>query len=263
MINKIKFDKLAVRDSFSRASATYDAYSDLQKEVAEELVKKNASYIKGKVLDIGSGTGKIVEEVLNLSGNSDIIGTDISLSMTKVAKGKTNSPYITADFEALPFKSSTFNTIISSLTFQWTPPEVNGFIDTYRVLKPDGTFIFSTLGEETLKELKQSVSEAKKNYSSSSMDFEKPRNIEEDLKSSGFKDIEIIREEIIKTYKSPWELFKTLKKIGATTPYHDDSNNLSKGMFLRDVSNYYSANYPSKDGGVTATYDVIYTKAIK
>lgn len=263
MINKTKLDKNAVRDSFSRASTTYDAYSDLQVEVAEELVDKNSSDLKGKILDIGCGTGKVIEEVLKLNSNADIMGLDLSSAMAETAEKKTGVKCLEGDFEALPFEDSTFDTIISSLTFQWATPGVNSYLDTYRVLKGDGIFIFSTLGEKTLKELKQSVSKVKKNYAGSSMDFGEPRNIEENLKNAGFTNIEIIREERMKTYKSPWELFKTLKKIGATTPYRDSKDNLSKGLFLKEVAKVYKEKYSSKDGSITATYDVIYIRATK
>lgn len=263
MIEKTKFNKNTVKESFSRASSTYDAYSSLQKKVAEELVKRNSSKLKGKTLDIGCGTGKVIEEVLKVTPNQDITGIDLSPQMAKEAEKKTGVNCIEGDFEALPFEDSTFDTIISSLTFQWTTPGVNGFLDTYRVLKPNGTFIFSTLGEETLKELKKSVSVTKKNYDNGSMDFEETMDIEEDLKNAGFNNIEIKKEKITNTYKSPWELFKTLKKIGATTPYHNNNGSLAKGLFLRAVAKYYQANSSSQEGGINATYDVIYVRATK
>ena len=262
------FDKSLVKKSFSEAVGSYDEYADMQKEVAENLVQKYSSDIKnsdGAILDIGCGTGKVIEETHKLNNNADIIGIDISIEMALEAAKKTGAECIEGDFESMPFPDEEFAICLSSLTYQWATPGTNPFRDAFRVLKEGGAFIFSTLTEGTQHELKDSIAASSKNQiHPMTIEFKDTKEIESLLKDAGFKDIEFTKETIIKNYNSPWEVFRTLKMIGATSPYRKiyGDEGLFKGLFLKDVSAYYDKHFRNSEG-IPCTYEVVYVKAVK
>ena len=60
------FDKKTTRLHFERAADTYDASAVLQKEIAKRLAER-LDYIKYSpktVLDVGSGTGFVTQDLL-------------------------------------------------------------------------------------------------------------------------------------------------------------------------------------------------------
>ena len=60
---------------------------------------------------------------------------------------------VLCDEEYLPFKESTFDIVLSSLYLHWSNDLETVMNNVYKVLKPDGVFIASILGNNTLKEL--------------------------------------------------------------------------------------------------------------
>ena len=68
--------------------------------------------------------------------------------------------FLQADAEKLPYRSESFDLVLSNLAYQWVPDRGQAFREVYRVLKPGGRFFFSTLGHGTLAELHASFCEA-------------------------------------------------------------------------------------------------------
>ncbi len=98
------------------------------------LIKKEA---KGKVLDVGCGTGTIAIELVN---NNKITGIDISENMIKIARSKNNKvKFIVKDAEKLDLKEK-FNLIYSTLVLHHVNAEVV-VENIYKRLKKNGRLI--------------------------------------------------------------------------------------------------------------------------
>lgn len=281
MINA--FDKDIIRRSFSRAAPTYNAHSSLQAEVAREVVtclKRNldidaVTRDTGDLnfLDVGCGTGRVAE-ALNISfPDSSVCGIDLSPSMIEVARRnypELNFPklnFLEADFESLPFPDKSFTTIISSLTYQWATDLSKAFSEASRVLKEGGLFAFSTLGPDTMKELRSSTVRAqellRRNGLPPFMEYRALPEIQERLLQAGFKILYKEQQKVIRKYKDLWDLLRTLKLIGAENPHPGGHNTLARGTLargtlLKETSRIYNAEFGGSDGCVPATYDVIY-----
>jgi malonyl-CoA O-methyltransferase len=63
--------------------------------------------------------------------------------------------WICADAESIPVTDNSIDVIFSSLAIQWCENVDALFGEVFRVLKPGGKFVFSTLGPNTLCELRQ------------------------------------------------------------------------------------------------------------
>ena len=96
---------------------------------------------KGKVLEIGSGTGANLEFY-----DFDQI-QDLTITDKKISKRVKNSDlkeimFIEADVLELPFLDHTFDTIVHTLVFCSVEDGSKGFQELRRVLKSEGNLIF-------------------------------------------------------------------------------------------------------------------------
>ena len=279
----MNFRKKNIIKNFSRAALTYDKHADLQKEVCRELLfyiqsPAGASFKEGfisphsgegmRILDAGCGTGAGLSLLEKLHPGAFITGCDIAHPMLLAARRKnTPAKLITSDCEALPLKGASFDIVFSSLTLQWVSSMVRAFSEVHRVLKPGGAFIFSTLGPDTLFELRAALSRAKNGKGAvvpSFMTFPAKEVLVEGLKRAGFECVHLESRPGTRDYKNMAELLKTLKKIGASNPHENGSSTLARGLVLREASGIYERDFPSVNGrGIRATYEILYTVARK
>ena len=110
-----------------------------------ELKKMLPDFAGKRVLDIGCGFGWHCNYAA-AQGAQHVVGTDISQKMLAVANQKNdfaNVEYQCIAMEDLAFAPASFDVVISSLAFHYTPDfvqmckKVNGF------LAPGGSFVFS------------------------------------------------------------------------------------------------------------------------
>ena len=156
-------DKARVRASFDRAAQTYDAAAILQKLVRTEMLNRlDLVKIKPKViLDAGCGTGHGSFALQKKFSRAQVVSLDIALGMLQ--KTHQQQPFISklfrqknlicADIERLPIANSSLGMVWSNLALQWCNDLDAAFSEVSRVLQPNGLFMFSTFGPDTLKEL--------------------------------------------------------------------------------------------------------------
>lgn len=132
---------------FSREAAEHYDRSPRMRKVQRELTERALELLglsKGKILDVGCGTGLSLE-VLGENG-FDATGVDISRPMLDIAKRK-GLKVKRADFSKLPFKESAFDGLVSISSLQWVHGKSYEDIvgkyskiakEFYRVLKKGG-----------------------------------------------------------------------------------------------------------------------------
>jgi len=91
---------------------------------------------RGRTLDVGCGTGRN----LPLYGASvRVIGLDPAWpSLLRARRRRPDAPLVQGSAEALPFRSATFDTVVSGLVFCSVPDASQGLREVRRVLKPGG-----------------------------------------------------------------------------------------------------------------------------
>ncbi|MBQ3194626.1 MAG: class I SAM-dependent methyltransferase [Oscillospiraceae bacterium] len=100
----------------------------------------------GKLLEVPVGTGVLTMPVYKTLPNADITCLDYSADMMKVAQhraekmGLSNVQFRQGDVGALPFEEGSFDLVLSLNGFHAFPDKEAAFRETFRVLKPGGTF---------------------------------------------------------------------------------------------------------------------------
>ena len=111
-----------------------------------------------KILEFGCGTGNIwVERKKQLPKNMQMILTDISplmIEKTKKNLGESkNITYQVMDIQNTPFEENTFDVIIANHMLYHVPNIPMALSEVKRILKDNGIFYTTTIGENSLKEL--------------------------------------------------------------------------------------------------------------
>ena len=101
------------------------------------------------VLDVGTGTGRFMEELVK-SGCSTV-GVDFSRSSLMVVKKRCNCEVVLADLFYMPFRTNSFDKAISVSVLQHVPPSarIRGLSEIKRVNKK-GVKILLTIYNYTL-----------------------------------------------------------------------------------------------------------------
>ena len=102
--------------------------------------KKTLGDLKGRVLEIGCGTGRLLKP--------NWFGIDISQNMLDLAKQKrADCNFLLSDGRTIPYEDNYFNCVYCVLVFQHIP--FDGFLqyvqETARVLKDGGQFTFQII----------------------------------------------------------------------------------------------------------------------
>ena len=100
----------------------------------------------GKLLEVPVGTGVLTMPVYNDLPDAEITCLDYSEDMMAAAKrraagaGLKNVSFVRGDVGALPFEDERFDVVLSLNGFHAFPDKDAAYRETYRVLKPGGTF---------------------------------------------------------------------------------------------------------------------------
>ncbi len=251
--------KRRIRQSFADASQSYDGVARLQARVGQTLLH---SLIKVNnwdvVLDLGCGTGFLSQSLLasGVSSPEQIIALDIALPMltkAKVKLGKSNAQCVCADAEQLPFVNHSVDWVVSNFALQWCENLADALGEVRRIIKPDGHFIFTIFGENTLCELKtawRSVDDFE--HVNSFVDGQRLTKL---LVDSGFTITKLTNENYISVYESVWDLMAELKQLGAQTVINGRRPQLTPKSKMQQMIQAYQKQ--EEDGLVPATFEVI------
>lgn len=263
-MNKIKIKD--VQNSFSKAAKNYESSAFLQKEVASRLLERlDLMNVKPKrVLDAGCGTGYCSRALNKKYKKADVFGIDIANGMIEEAKNKNSLfnkvDYQCADINKLPFDNDYFDLVFSNLAVQWIMEPKLAFLELNRVLKPGGILIFSSMGEETLTELKQSWATIDQRIHVNH--FFDMKQVGDQVFSSNFENTVMDRDIITMSYQTMIGLMKDLKAIGANNINTERPKGLMGKTKFKQVEIEYE-KFRWEDGQLPATYEVIYGHAWK
>ena len=131
--------------SFDRAADYYDQTRELPEPITTHGIPAILQHIapQGKILDVGTGTGRISVPLLRLG--ADVIGVDLSLNMMGKLREKYSTAHLAqADASRLPFATQRFDAVLTTHVMHLIGPWREALREYRRVLKPGGVYIDST-----------------------------------------------------------------------------------------------------------------------
>ena len=263
-----------VRRSFAAAVQTYDGNAFLQREISDRLFER-LDYIKlqpQRVLDLGSGTGYATRKLRQRYAHADIVSLDLAPEMLRFARAQLPATpimarlfgrlpaqtWLCANAEALPLANESIDLVLSSLMLQWCDPEaVAG--EVARALRPNGLFMFTTFGPDTLKELRASFRQL--DDAPHVNDFVDMHDIGDILVHAGFADPVMDQETVTLTYADLKSMLRELKGIGAHNVLPGRAQGLMGRQRWQRLQNAYETF--RRDDRLPATYEVVYGHAWK
>lgn len=269
---KVGVDKELMRRAFDRAAKTYDQAAVLQKEVGRRMLERLdlMKHTPMRILDAGCGTGTQTRALAQRYPHAEVLGLDLAPRMVATAQSQRswwqrtlapwtrNTPrYIAGDLESLPLASSSVNLLWSNFALQWSNDVGAAFKELYRVLAPNGLLMFSSLGPDTLRELRHAF--AGLDGHTHVNRFVDMHDLGDLLSYAGFSAPVVDMEFFTLTYTDLNDLLAEIKALGA----HNVSHGRQRGLMGKQRWQSMRQNYEKLriDGRLPATYEVIYGHA--
>ena len=267
MINKSKavnkatnkaINKAKIARSFSRSASTYDSVAHFQRDTGNHLLAITPQHNKRQAvcIDLGCGTGYCFHKLIDLFPIYHHIGVDLAEGMLQFTRQKNHHlqtqahHLVCADAEELPFRNTSIDLIFSNMALQWCNNLPQLFAELYRILNTNGVIALSTLGPETLTELKQAWAQVDNLVHVNTFSHhEQWRNT---ILDAGLTiEIEQHQQSILR-YHNVQSLLKELKQLGAHNINDGQRQSLTGRKRLSQllkayqefkIDNYYPATY--------------------
>lgn len=205
-----------------------------------------------RILDAGSGPGRDTDGLKRRYRAAEMVAVDSALALLaqkgwrERLLGKKRHA-VCADMERLPFAPASFELAWSNMALHWVGEPLAAFRELERVLAPEGLVMFSTLGPDTLKELRAAAGAPRVHA------FTDMHDLGDMLVAAGFSapvmDMEMLQVE----YASGRELLDDLRASGQTNARLDRPRGLAGRRRLEQFRRH----------GLRATYEVVYGHAWK
>ena len=251
----------AVAKAFSASALTYCQQARLQRLTGEALVrslvqrpKVESTSAEQSVLwgiDLGCGPGLFNNELTQQC--DQLISVDFSHNML-LANGNQHSR-LQSDGHQLALKGESVDWLYSNLMMQWCDAK-QILQEVYRVLKPGGTAVVSTLLPGSLFELEQAWKPV--NSDQHIHQYQNLNYIKYSLENIAPKQFKWQHQEMVLWYPSALALAKELKSLGANYVNQRENKGLvGKGHWKAMEQEYRRRFYCEKRQGVSATYEVL------
>jgi malonyl-CoA O-methyltransferase len=189
-----------------------------------------------------------------------VIGLDLVWDMAVAARRRAGwfarSRFIAGDAERLPFAAGAFDLVASNFMMPWCDPAPT-FAEFLRVLRPDGLLVFTTLGPDTLAEMRAAWRRA--DPDAQPHVFLDMHDVGDALVRAGFVEPVLDVERYTLTYPDVPGFLRDLKALGAGNvmpPVH-------RGLIGRSRFERFRAAYAamSVDGKLPVSCEVVFGHA--
>ncbi len=151
-----------VRAGFDRVAAQFDEHAFIEPRIRERLLERLdlVRLAPSLVVDAGCGTGAASASLAARYRGANVLAVDLAPRMA--ARAALRNPRwrrhriraVCADAAALPLPAQSVDLVVSNLMLPWHPDPDAVFAECRRVLRPGGLLTFSSLGPDTLRELR-------------------------------------------------------------------------------------------------------------
>ncbi|MGB9082209.1 MAG: methyltransferase domain-containing protein [Desulfuromonadaceae bacterium] len=265
-------DTTRIAAAFHQKAVEYDQHVLVQKRVVKNLagsIEEHLKRVPEHILDVGTGTGALLEQLHVRYPEARLTGMDIALNMCLQTQQKLGSActVVNGDAENLPFRTGIFDLVVSTSVLQWVGNLSAALKELRRVVRPGGDISLSFFCHGTLGELQHCFRDAISQRS--------PDNSQKMSRLHGFRTVDDVKsivngmdferfvitvETEVDWYDDLRSLLRSIKNIGAGTVSGGSGGGLGWRGVLNETSRLYGERY-GQDNKIPATYNVLYLSA--
>ncbi len=227
----------------------------MEAEVATRMLER-LDYVKlapRRILDAGSGPGRDARALAARYAGSRVIALDFSLPMLPrpgwLERLRGRAPLaVCADLARLPLPEASVDLAWSNMALHWLSEPLAALHELRRVLAPEGLLMFSSLGPDSLKELRAAAGERRVHA------FFDMHDLGDMLVAAGFSAPVMEMELLSFTYPDSSGLLADLRASGQACARADRPRGLAGRSFAARLRSAL---------GPHATFEVVYGHAWK
>ena len=219
-MSEFLLDTRQVQRNAARAASTFEQHDALQREVQGLLLDRLVFYQHSprRIVDVGAGTGRGTALLKKRYPKAEVLAIDAAVPMLGAARRHSTwrRPFlrVAGEATALPLADASVDILHSNLCFQWVNDLAALFAECVRVLRPGGFLLFSTLGPDTLQELRSAWAQVDQNSHVSR--FLDMHDVGDAVLAAGLRDPVLDVQRYTMTYSEPRKLLEELRGLGAT-----------------------------------------------
>ncbi|MEW5862800.1 MAG: malonyl-ACP O-methyltransferase BioC [Pseudomonadota bacterium] len=253
-----EIDARVARRRFERAAATYARAARLEAEIGARMLER-LDYVRlapRRVLDAGCGPGHWARALARRYRQASVLALDFALPMlargwlARLLPGARAPLAVCADFARLPLAAASVDLVWSNMALHWAAEPQAVLAEFARVLAPGGLLMLSTLGPDTLKELREAAGEARVHR------FADMHDIGDALVACGFADPVMDMEHVTLTYAHAAAFLADLRASGQTCAAPARPRGLAGRDFRARLERALDAR--RRGGRLHITYEVVY-----
>ncbi len=271
-------DRNLLRRRFGCAAATCNRADVLVREVARRMDER-LDYIRvtpRRILDLGCGTGADLPRLTERFPEATLLAADFAPAVVAQANARIRPPasgglfrrllrsapsplpHFAADARALPLARASLGLVWSNLMLPAIDDPLPVFREIHRCLEVGGLLMFSTLGPDTLRELRAALPAHRGDRVHRFIDM---HDLGDALVQAGFSDPVMDMEMLTLTYAELDDLLEDLRSSGAANAAVGRPRGLSGRKEWADARAAYERL--RRDGRLPASFEVIQGHAWK
>jgi malonyl-CoA O-methyltransferase len=256
-------DARIARRRFERAATSYARASRLEAEIGARMLER-LDYVRlapRRVLDAGSGPARDARVLAKRYRKADVLALDFSRRMLHAGRPRLRfferrRPIpVCADFTRLPLAAAAIGLVWSNMALHWAADPLAALREFHRVLAPEGLLMFSTLGPDTLAELRAAAGGARVHA------FADMHDIGDMLVAAGFAEPVMDMERVSVVYADGEALLGDLRASGQTCALGGRARGLAGRRFRSALAEKLAEQ--RRDGKLAVSYEVVYGHAWK
>ena len=256
-------DPRHARRRFERAARSYANASRLETEIGARMLER-LDYVRlapRRVLDAGAGPLRDARALGKRYGGAEVIALDYSRAMLRAGRRRFNflerrAPEpLCADFARLPLAAGAVELLWSNMALHWAADPLAALREFHRVLAVGGLLMFSTLGPDTLAELRAAAGAARVHA------FPDMHDLGDMLVTAGFAEPVMDMERLTIEYAGGEALLADLRASGQTSALAARARGLAGRRFRAALDERLAAQ--RRGDVLPVTFEVVYGHAWK